>query len=518
VSWSMTWGYRKTVGMHEKGMGYVDTKRTFESLEDKMTWYFKDLIVDKKQSLAFFNTLSLPSFVRDWFINKYSDDHGKINVSFMQAKISEIIPGKDNWPMHTQRIMSSKESIRVVARITVKADLVRNQYTFEMVDLGVSHRETLILPNVIKKHKDTLLSGQNDVWGVLTLSYRNVGSEKSPYHRILLDDYVDFKPYTIDLDFYTRVRSHFTCEEWIDVLLTAIDYNPSGFSSVDEKRMLLRRLLPFVEKRLNVIEFAPKGTGKSYVFSQISKYGWLNSGGLVTRAKLFYNMATKTEGLIAHYDYVCLDEISNTRFAQLPEIQASLKGYLENGKYSVGNKYGTSDAGLVVLGNIDADFMDSKTYFMNNMMTSENQQFFNESALLDRFHGFIEGWKIGRMTENKKVKGIGLNSEYFSEIMHHMRDDIRYDVLFDQLVEIPLDSDTRDTHAIKKLTVAHMKLFFPHWKTVDQVDDIRFKEDCLKPAIEMRRIIKTQLSFMDSEFEGIQVPNITLKTRDSENQ
>ena len=55
--------------------------------------------------------------------------------------------------------------------------------------------------------------------------------------------------------------------------LTYVDEN--GEVSEKKKLYFLRRLLPFVEKRVNLIELAPKGTGKSYVFEKISKRGWL---------------------------------------------------------------------------------------------------------------------------------------------------------------------------------------------------------------------------------------------------
>ena len=42
-----------------------------------------------------------------------------------------------------------------------------------------------------------------------------------------------------------------------------------------------------------MIELAPKGTGKSYVFEKISKRGWLISGGTVSRASLIYDNAKK---------------------------------------------------------------------------------------------------------------------------------------------------------------------------------------------------------------------------------
>ena len=78
---------------------------------------------------------------------------------------------------------------------------------------------------------------------------------------------------------YKTVRSKFDIKEWIDILLGAVDYNAAGYNSSEEKLTMLTRLLPFVEKRLNLIELAPKGTGKSYLFGRVSRYGWLSSGG-----------------------------------------------------------------------------------------------------------------------------------------------------------------------------------------------------------------------------------------------
>jgi ATP-dependent Lon protease len=493
--------------MEELSMSKLDFENAIKS-------QFNDLVVDKSESLSFFNTLSLPSYIRDWFIKRYAPS-GEINLSFIQSKINELIPRKDTWPLMLETLMNQQKPIKILTKIHVSTDVSSSSYSFEILDIGLKSSDTLITPQVITKHKHILLSGKQDIWGVITLNYENVGSEKKPKFKIVLNDYVDFRPYKVDLKHYMELRQQFDIKTWINVILTALDYNPFGFESNEEKQMFIRRLLPFVEKRLNLIEFAPKGTGKSYIYSQISKYGWINSGGLVTRAKLFYDMNKKTDGLIANYDFVCLDEISNTQFSQLPEIQASLKGYLENGKYTIGTKYGDSDAGLVILGNIDQSFMDTSLYFFDNMVTKENQKFFSESALIDRFHGFIEGWKINRMTENKKIKSIGLNTEYFSEILHQLRSDMRQQSVVYEIVSIPQDADTRDTQAIIRLTTAFVKLLFPHWITSELVDKALFLEYCLKPAKHMRQIIKTQLGFMDIEFRGKDIPNIEIKDVDN---
>lgn len=98
-----------------------------------------------------------------------------------------------------------------------------------------------------------------------------------------------------------------------------------------------------------------------------------------------------------------------------------MKGYLESGEYRVGDSRGVGDAGLILLGNIDSELMD-----VNQNMFKDLPDIFHESALLDRFHGFIKGWNIPKMKESLKANGWALNTEYFGEIMHYLRDELAY--------------------------------------------------------------------------------------------
>jgi len=281
---------------------------------------------------------------------------------------------------------------------------------------------------------------------------------------------------------------------------------PEGFLDKKQKLTMISRLLPFVEKRLNLIELAPKGTGKSYLFSQISKYGWLVSGGSITRARLFYDINKRMNGLVSHYDYVALDEIQSISFPNQEEIQGALKGYLESGEFRIGDYRGIGEAGFVLLGNIKESLMNIEVN-----MFQELPPIFHESALLDRFHGFIKGWDIPRMKENMKAQGWALNVEYFSEIMHLLRDDIIYRAVVDEILEVPKGADTRDTEAIKRICTGFMKLLFPHVRDIDDIDATEFVEFCLNPAKSMRAVIKKQLGIIDREFSGKDIPDITCK-------
>jgi len=55
-----------------------------------------------------------------------------------------------------------------------------------------------------------------------------------------------------------------------------------------------------------------------------------------------------------------------------------------------------------------------------------------------------------------------------------------------------------------------MKLLFPHWTKVEDVDKQQFNDYCLEPAIHRRGIIKQQCHYIDPEFKTA-MPDIHVK-------
>lgn len=135
---------------------------------------------------------------------------------------------------------------------------------------------------------------------------------------------------------------------------------------------------------------------------------------------------------------------------------------------------------------------------------------FHDTALLDRFHGMIEGWHLPRVTEDLKLDGYTLNVEYFSEILSMQRSMTKYAAIVTDLLVIPKNSDSRDTTAIIRLATAYMKLLFPHVESFRDISKEEFETYCFKPAYEKRRIVRTQLSIMDMEYSP-QMPNIKVR-------
>lgn len=228
----------------------------------------------------------------------------------------------------------------------------------------------------------------------------------------------------------------------------------------------------------------------------------------MSRAKMFYDISKRTEGLVSGNDFVTLDEVQTISFTDVDEMRAALKGYLESGIYTVGNYEGTADAGVILCGNIKKETMDNDGY---TNMFEELPSVFHESALIERFHGFIKGWNIPRMNDDLKISGWALNSEYFCSIMHELRDDMSYRAIVDDLIEVPEAADTRDTEAVKRIATAYLKLLFPNVRETKDITVSDFNRYCLRRARIMRDTIKTQLGILDIEYKGKDVPVFGIK-------
>ena len=480
-------------------------------MEDKLKKIFSDMVVFKDLKTSnFFSALSLPSFMRDWLLRRFEDADGNFNAAELSHFVKKFIPRKDDWKALKSRIVMDNERVKLLAKISVEIDIKNAAAAFTLPDFGLTAKETMIDERVWEIYKHELISGR-EVWGMLELGYRPPDNEARPKipGKIRLLKFQNFCPYSVNTDFYKDARKNFSFDEWLDILLGAVDYNAAGFSTAENKLTMLTRLLPFVEKRLNLIELAPKGTGKSYLFGQVSRFGWLSSGGVMSRAKMFYDMQKRQEGLVAYNDFVTLDEVQTISFSYTDEMRAALKGFLEQGVYTVGNYSNSAEAGVILCGNISKKIMDADG--ATNMF-SELPTVFHESALIERFHGFIKGWNIPRMNDDMKICGWALNSEYFCSILHELRDDISYRAIVDRLIEVPEKADTRDTEAVKRIATAYLKLFFPNVRRVEDVDVDKFKVYCLKRACRMRRTIRKQLELLDVEYSGKDLPRFEVKS------
>lgn len=480
------------------------------NISAKIKEFFPDLAIMKNNANnSLFVGRNIPSFVKDYIIMRFSDENGQVDREKVTSYLENKIPDKIET---IKNKLLAGERVNITIRFVIKSDIASGRTAFFIPDAQISSN-AYVSSALLEKFSDELVDGER--WGNITLNYVEPQGRRSGY--IEMVDYKSFNPYDIKFSYFLDARQNFSIEEWIDLLIATMEYDPDAFDSLEQKKEFITRLLILVEPQLNMIELGPKGTGKSYVYNNISKHVWLLSSGKTSRAKMFYNKATKQFGLVKNHDAVIIDEISTFGFSDPDEMQSILKGYLEAGKASVDNVQFISDCGIGLTGNIK---------LTSEMLPSDSKYFqklpdmFQESATMDRFHCFIEGWKLPRLEAGSIMEGWTLNAEYFSEVLHNLRledTENKYQNLFDEIVEYDDSCDLRDLKAVKKVATAYAKLLFPQVQvlsdlTPEDVDNYRllYKEYCLDPAVYRRGIIREQCHLIDKEFRK-EMPEFRLK-------
>jgi len=172
-----------------------------------------------------------------------------------------------------------------------------------------------------------------------------------------------------------------------------------------------------VERNYNFIELGPRGTGKSFVYREISPYAILISGGKTTVANLFYNMGSGRLGLVGHWDVVAFDEVVGIQFDDRTALQI-LKDYMESGSFSRGREEIVADASMVFLGNINQPV---ESLVRSSHLFQPLPEAMQDMALIDRFHFYLPGWETPKMAMEFFTDRYGFVVDYLAEAMRELR-------------------------------------------------------------------------------------------------
>ncbi len=266
---------------------------------------------------------------------------------------------------------------KVIDRISVSLNDKDDVYEAEFANLGI--KKVLIDSSTVKAHQKLLVGG---VWCIADLEY-DYTEDKSASPWVL----ASLKPIQIsrfDFDGYLESRKQFTTDEWIDLLIQSIGFNPQMFGKRN-KLLQLIRLIPFCERNYNLIELGPKGTGKSHVYSEFSPHGILISGGEVTVPKLFVHNGTGKLGLVGYWDVVAFDEFAGKQKRVDKALVDIMKNYMANKSFSRGVETLGAEASMVFVGNTD----HTVPYMLKHSdLFDPLPEKFHDSAFLDRLHSY----------------------------------------------------------------------------------------------------------------------------------
>ncbi len=463
-------------------------------LDQKIQDTFRELAIDKGLSTRLGlsrDDRHIPSYVMDWIVtfaaSKVGSDTGRLREAVVDF-IRKHLPSKGEKETIKFRL-GEGETLTILDALTVEVKLGNPPEYFATIPC-IDEKKAKVDANLLRQNEGLL---QSSIWGAA---------------KICLDDssnrggvrVIEFKPMQIgriSLDAYRECRRAFTDEEWLDLLVRTMGYEPSEYGT-DEKLWLLCRLIPIVQNRVNMMELAPPGSGKSFVYNNISRHVWLTAAQ-ISAPVLFYNRQSHAPGLLTRYDLLVLDEAQSLQFSNPGEIQAQLKGYLEQGVYTRGDCAATAECGLMLLANIDIQPSASGRYHNGKpKFVPRRKDYIRrlpdillESPLVDRFHGIIPGWKIPPFETTQQARGYGLKADYFAEVCHALRSSS--DLAQSVRARLRLSGGKRDCTAIERLACGLAKLL------LIGPDDPCFEDMVIRPAEEMRRNVRSQLHELDPD-------------------
>ena len=453
-------------------------------MNQKLKDVFRGKVVNKAHSL---NTGvdEFPRYVLEYLIDNYCSEE-----TFAQdmEKVVRRLKETFVYGAEAEKIRHYTRENRhhsVIASLEVRLVETEDMY---WATISAINESFVNIPEGIVRQYPMLLSG--GMWGTIDLTYDETIVFNKKIRPFKVTAFTPFQVSVINLDEFIEKRAEFTTNEWLDILINSCGLDPTRLSR-REKLVYLSRCIPLVETNVNMIELAPRETGKTYLYRNISYYAHVLSGGKATPAQLFINLNTGKIGEVGTRDAVIFDEIANTDFTDPKALVSIMQGYMQDAKFSRGKKELLAFASLVFVGNIDiqGELPHEKYYHLFEPLPD----FMQVIAFLDRIHGYLPGWEIPKLGPNSYSQDYGFITDYFCEIMHELR---RIDLIGALRVRFELVDTAqtqrgisgRDQRAIMKIASGLIKLLYPNGKLTDEE-----LGEALLIAIEYRQRVREQL-------------------------
>ena len=458
-------------------------------LNHKICDVFAGLVVRKDLVKTVKGNAIVPSYVLEYLLGQYCATNDEASIESGIQTVKEILA---KHYVHRNEAGLIRSTIRekgrhkVIDKVAVALNDKKDVYEMTFSNLGI--KKVLVDSGTVKKHPKLLVGG---VWCIADVEYDYTeDKDASPW---ILSTIKPIQMSHFDYDGYIQSRRKFNLDEWIDVLIQSIGFNPEFFGR-RSKLMQLVRLIPFCERNYNLIELGPKGTGKSHIYSEFSPHGILISGGEITVPKLFVDNSSGKLGLVGYWDTVAFDEFAGKQKRVDKALVDIMKNYMANKSFSRGVETLGADASMAFIGNT----AHSVPYMLkhSDLFDALPEKFY-DSAFLDRLHFYIPGWEVDIIRGEMFSGGYGFVVDYLAEILRHLRNQ-DYSDHYNDYFTISSQISTRDRDGIHKTFSGLMKILFPQGgATESEIEEI------LKFSMEGRKRVKDQLFRIDSTYADV---------------
>lgn len=459
-------------------------------LDQKLTATFDGKVLRKDLLHRIKKGTNVPTFVLEFLLARFcaSDDQAEMD-SGMEAVLASL---QDNYVKPdeanaAQSKVATKGKHRFIDKVHVRYVEKEKRHWASLENFN---SQRIAIGEKFYRDNDRLLEG--GIWAEVTLAHNAIEEDDYAFY---IEDLRPIQISRFDFDRYCEGRTQFTRDEWIAAILRTVGLEPTKLSKRVQMHFIAR-LAALVEPNYNYIELGPRGTGKSYFFSEFSPYATLISGGQATKSALFYNNARRKVGLVGFWDTVAFDEVGGIKVKDPDTIQI-MKDFMANGRFSRGAEV-IADASLSFVGNFDLS--------ISQVVNSEKHDLFQplpaefDLAIMDRFAAYIPGWEMPKNSSEFLTSSYGFITDYLAEAFHYQfKHTNRYEEV-SKRIKLGKAVEGRDEKGIKKTVCAFLKILHPIGSPTDE----EF-EEYVAYAVECRRRVKEQMNKRkpDDEFANI---------------
>ncbi|MGV8671304.1 BREX system Lon protease-like protein BrxL, partial [Pseudomonas aeruginosa] len=461
-----------------------------DELDQKLNATFDGKVLRKDLLHRIKKGTNVPTFVLEFLLAKYcaSNDQAEMDAG-MEAVLSSLQENyvRPDEANAAQSKVATKGKHRFIDKVHVRYVEKEKRHWASLENFN---SQRIAIGEKFYRDNDRLLEG--GIWAEVTLAHNDIDEDDYAFS---IEDLRPIQLTRFDFDRYAEGRAAFTRDEWIAAVLRSVGLEPSKLSRRVQMHFIAR-LAALVEPNFNYIELGPRGTGKSYFFSEFSPYATLISGGQATKATLFYNNARRKEGLVGFWDTVAFDEVGGIKVREPDTIQI-MKDFMANGRFSRGAEV-IADASLSFVGNIDVS--------VQQVVNSNEHDLFQplppelDLAVMDRFAAYIPGWEMPKNSSEFLTSNYGFITDYLAEAFHYQfKHTNRYEEV-SKRIRLGKSIEGRDEKGIKKTVCAFLKVLHPNGPPTDE----EF-EEYVAYATECRRRVKEQMNKRkpDDEFARI---------------
>lgn len=472
-----------------------------DTLDQKLTSTFDGKVVRKDLLHRIKKGTNVPTFVLEFLLARFcaSDDDSEIQAG-LEAVLDTLNENyvRPNEANAAQSKVATKGKHRFIDKVHV--NYVEKDRRHWAALENFDSRKVAISEKYYRDH-DRLLQG--GLWAEVTLAFNEIEDDDYAFY---IEDLRPIQMSRFDFVRYCEGREQFTRDEWLDVILRSVGLEPSKLSP-RVKLHFIARLAPLIEPNYNFIELGPRGTGKSYFFSEFSPYSTLISGGQATKATLFYNNQRHKIGLVGYWDTVAFDEVGGIKVKDQDTIQI-MKDFMANGRFSRGVEV-IADASMAFVGNLDLSVEQVVNSEVHDLFQPLPKEF--DLAVQDRFACYLPGWEMPKNSSEFLTSHYGFITDYLAEAFHYqLKQTNRYEEV-SKRIKLGRAVEGRDEKGIKKTVCAFLKILHPNGAPSDQ----EFAE-YVAYAVEGRRRVKEQMNKRKTDDEYAQINLSYINSYDTE--